>query len=164
MSNLNKEVALSASNLAAEIARLAPWEQREKVSVNLMAVLKRFASSILDQARPGGFKGGRRAQIETLATVVVWPAARRVAGCFLRRREVQPMSLTALLFDLGRRPIARECDDCHEDQWRSKAKLIPTAFALRRGHRRIIRGLPPEHFGRVGHSAASAPPSTLAAI
>ncbi len=57
MSNLNKEVVLSASNLADEIARLAPWEQREKVSENLMAVLKRFASSILNQARPGGFKG-----------------------------------------------------------------------------------------------------------
>jgi hypothetical protein len=56
MSNLNKEVALSASNLAEEIARLAPWEQREKVSVKLMAVLKSFAGSILDQARPGGLK------------------------------------------------------------------------------------------------------------
>jgi hypothetical protein len=56
MTNLNKEVALSASNLAEEIVRLAPWEQREKVSLNLMAALKRFASSILDQARSAGFK------------------------------------------------------------------------------------------------------------
>jgi hypothetical protein len=74
------------------------------------------------------------------------------------------MSLSALRFDLDRQPNARECDDGHEDQWRSKAKLIPKAFALRRGHRRIIRRLPPEQFGRVGHSAAIAPPSAFSAI